>query len=556
MLNSLSIRDIVLIDRLDLTFHPGLGVLTGETGAGKSILLDALGLALGGRSDAGLIRRHADRATVTAAFDVPEDHPTRARLAEHGIDASEGLVLRRVVTPDGRTRAFVNDQPTSVALLRELGEELVEIQGHFEAQGLLNPQRHRAVLDAFGGLDDLVRRTRDAHRDWRAAIESLEALEAEQAHAQADEEFLRHALDELARLDPQDGEESALAERRTTLLNAEKIVEALNGAHDELTGGRGAEDTVRSAQRMLDKVEDSAGALVKPVMEGLDRAAAELEEAARQLRSLASEVEASPAELRELEDRLFALRDLARKHRIEPDALPAFKVEIESRLAAIDDRGGELARRRQAVDDTRAAYVALAEELSGNRKAAAAKLDEAVMAELAPLKLEKATFATRVDPLPEDQWGAEGMDRVAFEVATNPGTTPGPITKIASAGELSRFMLALKVVLASVSTVPTLVFDEVDSGIGGATAAAVGERLARLGRDLQVLVVTHSPQVAARGAHHWRVQKGDDGDGAITHVEELPEGDRREEIARMISGRHVTDEARAAADSLIAGHPA
>jgi len=296
------------------------------------------------------------------------------------------------------------------------------------------------------------------------------------------------------------------------------------------------------------------------VMEGLDRAAAELEEAARQLRSLASEVDASPAELRELEDRLFALRDLARKHRVEPDALPAFRTEIENRLAAIDDRGGELERQRKAVDDAFAAYAALAEELSARRKTAAAKLDEAVMAELAPLKLEKATFATRVEPLAQDQWGPDGMDRVAFEVATNPGAAPGPIARIASAGELSRFMLALKVVLASVSTVPTLVFDEVDSGIGGATAAAVGERLARLGRDVQVLVVTHSPQVAARGAHHWRVQKGGagadrDDKGAITRVEELPDPDRREEIARMISGHHVTDEARAAADSLIAGRP-
>jgi DNA repair protein RecN (Recombination protein N) len=554
MLAGLSIRDVVTIDRLDLSFRPGLNVLTGETGAGKSILLDALGLALGARSESGLLRPGATQATVGAVFELTPDHPARALLRDHGLDAEGDLVLRRVLSADGRTRAFINDQPTSIGLLRQTGETLIEIQGQFEQHGLLDPATHRGVLDAYGGMADAAAATRAAHAAWRTAERALADADGAARTARADEDFLRHALAELDALKPRAGEEKELADLRAALLNKEKIVEALAAADAELTRGRPVEDALRAAEARLERVAAQSADLLDPVIAALDRAAVETAEAVRALRAVETAFDSDSDRLKDLEERLFALRDLARKHRVAVDALPALRDDIAGQLGALDDRGGALQRLERAAAEAKAAYRTAAGDLSKRRRAAAKKLDDAVARELPPLKLEKAQFVTRIEALDEADWSADGMDRIAFEIATVPGAAPGPLRKVASGGELSRLMLALKVILSRAEPIPTLIFDEVDSGVGGATAAAVGERLASLAA--QVLVVTHSPQVAARGTHHWRVQKAETRGKLSTRVELLEPGARREEIARMLSGREVTDEARAAADKLIAGSAA
>jgi DNA repair protein RecN (Recombination protein N) len=554
MLRSLSIRDVVLIDRLDLEFRPGLCVLTGETGAGKSILLDALGLALGARADSGLVRGGAARAVVSADFELPAAHPARRLVAEHGLEADGGLLLRRVQGADGRSRAFVNDQPTSVALLRQVGAGLVEVQGQVEQRGLVEPATHRVLLDAYGGLDRAAGAARDAWAAWRQAMARRVASQAEAERARREEGFLRHAVAELDALRPEPGEESRLAETRALLMDAERLIEALTAADAELAGERGADAALAAAERRLERVAAKTAGRLEPVLAALRRAAAEVAEAVATLQALSHDVDVESGRLQEIEDRLFGLRDLARKHRVEVDDLAELREDLARRLAAIDDRDGLIARLAAEAEAARNAYVAAADALHDGRRAAAARLDAAVAAELPPLRLDKAAFRTVVRRLDEDAWGPEGCDRVAFEVATIPGTPPGPLARIASAGELSRFMLALKVVLARADPVPTLVFDEVDSGIGGATADAVGERLARLAEEVQVLVVTHSAQVAARGNAHWRVSKVPDRNGGtVTRVEALPAAARREEIARMISGAQVTDEARAQAERLIRG---
>jgi DNA repair protein RecN (Recombination protein N) len=550
MLAGLSIRDVVTIDRLDLSFRPGLNVLTGETGAGKSILLDALGLALGARSESTLLRPGATQATVSAVFELTPDHPARALLRDHGLDAEGDLVLRRVLSADGRTRAFINDQPTSIGLLRQTGETLIEIQGQFEQHGLLDPATHRGVLDAYGGLADAAAATRAAHAAWRTAARALAEAEGAARTARADEDFLRHALAELDALKPRPGEEKELADLRAALLNKEKIVEALAAADAELTRGRPVEDALRAAEARLERVAAQSADLLDPVIAALDRAAVETAEAVRALRSVEAAFDSDSGRLEDLEERLFALRDLARKHRVAVDALPALRDDIAGQLGAIDDQGGTLQRLGRAAAEAKAAYRTAATDLSKRRRAAAKKLDAAVARELPPLKLDKARFVTHIDALDEADWSADGMDRIAFEIATVPGAAPGPLRKVASGGELSRLMLALKVILSRAEPIPTLIFDEVDSGVGGATAAAVGERLASLAA--QVLVVTHSPQVAARGVHHWRVQKSEARGKLSTRVDLLEPAARREEIARMLSGREITDEARAAADRLIA----
>ncbi len=552
MLAALSIRDIVLIDRLDLSFAGGLCVLTGETGAGKSILLDALGLALGARADAGLVRRDADRASVTASFDLPQDHPVFALLREQDLPC-EGPVLRRVVTADGRSRAFVNDEPVSVGFLRQLGDVLVEVQGQFDQRGLMDPANHRAMLDSFGRLGSQVEAVAVAWRSWREALVGLQEMEAAVEQARRDEDFLRHAVAELDELAPQPGEEEHLAESRATLMNRERIAEALQAASTELGAGRGVDAALRGAQRALERVADRSGGLFDAALAALERAAIELAEALGELESAAARIETGGARLEEIEGRLFALRAAARKHGTNVESLPALAASLRERLAALDDQSDVLTRLARAEADARAAYMGAAAALSRARAAAAKALDAAVAAELPPLRLDKARFRTRLEPAPESAWGPAGVDRAAFEVSTNPGAPFGALARIASGGELSRFMLALKVVLAATGSARTLVFDEVDAGIGGAVAAAVGERLARLAESVQVLVVTHSPQVAARGGQHWHVVKRGDNRGVVvTRVEELSPSQRREEIARMISGARITDEARAAADSLMA----
>lgn len=561
MLVSLAIRDVVLIERLDLSFPNGLCVLTGETGAGKSILLDALGLALGARGDAALVRREdgepARQASVSAEFAVDADHPALAFLRHHALDMpepDEALILRRILAADGRSRAFVNDQPVSVATLRELGESLVEIEGQFASRGLLDPASHRETLDAFGGLLSLRRDTADSHRDHAAATAALVEAEEAFARSRAEEEFLSHACEELQALEPSPGDENELAGRRAFLMNGEKLVGAVAEALAALAEGEteGVETRLGMAERQVGRHAEQAGGGLDPALAALKRAGAEAAEAIGLLRDVASELDSEPGELERVEDRLFTLRAVARKHGVEVDALADLRDDFTGRLAALENSSATIDRLADEAATARTRYLAAAEALSAARIKAATRLDKAVAVELPPLRLEKARFFTSVERAPESAWGPTGIDHVAFLVATNPGQEPGPLARIASGGELARFMLALKVALSQANAIPTLVFDEVDSGIGGATAAAVGERLAQLAESVQVLVVTHSPQVAARGAAHLRVAKGD-GNSPVTTVLELSDDDRREEVARMLAGARVTDEARAAADSLIAG---
>ncbi len=554
MLTGLTIRDIVLIDRLRLSFSGGLAVLTGETGAGKSILLDSLGLALGRRFEAKLVRPGADKASITAEFDLPEDHAVHAILDENDLPREDHLILRRTVSADGRSKAFVNDQPVGIALLKQIGERLVEVQGQFDQHGLLDAATHIDLLDAFGGLDAERGQVERLFGGWQAARREYDKAAAKAEAARKEEDYLRFAAEELDKLAPQPGEEEDLAERRTLLQNAERLTESITAAVDFLSGNGGVDDGLRQAQRALDRVADKMGERLNEVVAGLDRAAVEIEEAIGQLNRIGSDLNADSGELEDIEERLFALRDIARKHGTGVDDLPRLREDIAERLTFIDAGEERLAALTAQAEAARKEYERAAETLSAKRRSAAERLDAAVNAELPPLKLERARFATEIHPLEPSKWGPNGRDRVGFAVTTNPGMPGGPLDKIASGGELSRFLLAIKVALAEVGTVPTLVFDEVDAGVGGATAAAVGERLGRLAERLQVLVVTHSPQVAARGVSHWRVAKSTGNDGrAATSVSSLDPHNRREELARMLSGAEITDEARAAADRLIQG---
>jgi DNA repair protein RecN (Recombination protein N) len=553
MLVGLTVQNIVLIDRLELGLAAGLTALTGETGAGKSILLDALGLALGARAEGGLVRAGAGQAAATATFTLPEQHVAHEILEEQGIERDDLLILRRQVGADGKSRAFVNDQPVSVALLRRIGETLIEIEGQFEVHGLLDPATHRAHLDAFGGLEASAEQTRDAYRAWRWAQEALDGANAELERARADEEYLRHAAGELELADPKPDEEIALAAERQQLMHREQLLEAIEAAHGELAGERGADRALASAGRRLQRIADKAGAALDPVTAALDRAAAELAEGIAGLQRMAADLDADPSRLEKLDDRLNLLRELARKHRVAVTALPDLLADLKRRLALIEGQSADIGTLKKAAEASLAGYRAAATVLSAARAKAGKAMDAAVNKELPPLKLEKARFATRIETVGEADWSEGGWDRVQFQVATNPGATPGPINRIASGGELARFMLALKVTLAANQPVPTLVFDEVDAGIGGATAAAVGERLKRLSKKVQVLVITHSPQVAALAQHHLRVEKLSRKGKTATAAVPLDDAARREEIARMLSGAVVTDEARAAADKLLVG---
>jgi DNA repair protein RecN (Recombination protein N) len=553
MLLGLTIRDVVLIDRLSLAFRPGLCVLTGETGAGKSILLDALGLALGRRADATLVRPGAEQAVVTAEFTVTPNHPAAAILAEAGIgtDLSGAIIVRRTLGADGRSRAFVNDEPTSISLLRALGDSLVEIQGQGEQHGLFDPATHRALLDALSDADTAG--LAGAWREWRGAHKAAEAAAQALAAARAEEDLLRHEHAELDALGPEEDEEDRLVARRSLLQNAERLGETVAEAIAEIDGEGGALAGLARALRRLSRAAERAQGMLDGAVAAAERAAAETEEALTALHGVARALELDPHALEQVEERLFALRAAARKHNIGVGDLPLLRKRIAERLALIDAGAETASAAGKQAAVRREAYLAAAGKVSKARERGARRLDAAVAAELKPLRLDKARFRTVLTPLAEAEWSEHGAERVNFEVATNPGAPFGPLARIASGGELSRFLLALKLVLAGVSSVPTLIFDEVDSGIGGAVAAAVGERLQRLGASLQVLVVTHSPQVAARGAHHWRVAKLDAQRSAVTRVEELDPDRRQEEIARMLSGSTITAEARAAAASLIAG---
>jgi DNA repair protein RecN (Recombination protein N) len=551
MLIGLSIRDILLIDRLDLAFQPGLTVLTGETGAGKSILLDSVGLALGARSESGLVRPGANGLSVTAEFQLEADHPVFDLLRENDISPALSLLLRRVISVDGRSRAFIDDQPVSVGLLRRVGDALVEIHGQFANIGLLDSATHRTVLDQFAGLS--LTALRLAWRDWRAATSSLLAAQESSRRAEGQQEYLRAAVDDLLTLAPQPDEENALLGRRTLLMHGEKLLEGMNAALDSLNRHGGVSSMLRTAERALQRVADKAEGRLDAVIAALDRSAIEAEEAQALLDKASSSVELDSGALESVEERLFALRSAARKHAVATAELPALLTRLQQELSELEGGGEGLQRLQAAERAAGEAYREQAEKLSAARRAAATQLDQQVAAELPPLRLDRARFHTRLELLPETGWGEHGVDQVAFEVTTNPGMPPGPLAKVASGGELSRFMLALKLVLAGSSSVPTIIFDEVDSGIGGAVAAAVGDRLGRLAQRLQLLVVTHSPQVAAVGGHHWQVAKQDNGAGGwVTRIHPLVPSQRREEVARMLSGAEVTAEARAAADRLLA----
>lgn len=553
MLTALSIRNLVLIEALDLSFEAGLTALTGETGAGKSILLVSLGLALGGRSDARFVRRGAGRASVSASFEIGARHPAGALLAEQGLDGHDGeLILRRVLGADGRSRAFINDQPVSVSLLRSIGARLTEIHGQFDQTGLLDTATHRQLIDTFGGHRPNLTAVADAWARLTATRDALDRAERDAEEAQRDEDYLRHVHGELSELAPAADEEETLAAERARLANSGKLIEAAQEAIAAIGPDSRTDEALGAAARALEKAAALAPGLLRPAVAALDRATIELSEVYSAAVDLAAQAEAEPARLETIDDRLAALRDAARKHRCEVAQLPLLLDRIAQRLSSIDDSSGALAEVRRQADEAALAYRSAARTLSNARRGAADELDAAIARELPPLKLDRARFVTRVSPLEDRQASANGLDRIAFEVATTPGAEPGPIGRIASGGELARIMLALKVVLAQGDGPGTVIFDEVDSGVGGATAAAVGERLARLGAQAQVLVVTHSPQVAARARQHWRVTRTDRDDSAVASVSPLGANERQEEIARMLSGAAITDEARAAATALMA----
>ncbi len=557
MLSALSIRDIVLIDRLDLEFKDGLSVMTGETGAGKSILLDAFALALGARGDAALVRKGADQGQVTAVFEPETGHPVYALLSDSDVDENASLILRRAQSSDGRTRAYINDEPVSVQLLKRVGAALVEIHGQHDDRALTDASTHRQLLDAFAGLMPEADALAKLYEDWADARQALLDKEAQIVSVRENADFLTHALDELKVLNPQADEEEALAQRRQLMMHAEKISGDLEEARDALTGDGTAHARLGAALRKLERQEAETAKVLGPVAEALERVLSETNDARERVEQAIADTLFEPKALEDAEERLFALRALARKHQIAVSDLPELIVRMEGELAALDAGEQELGKLKQAETAAGEAYVRAAEKLSGKRQDAAARLDDTVTSELPPLKLEKARFMTHVETCVPEEGGPSGIDRVAFWVQTNPGTEPGAIMKVASGGELSRFILALKVVLAARGSAPTLIFDEIDTGVGGATASAIGERLAKLAKGLQVVAVTHAPQVAAHASGHLRISKeaisGGSEDAVATRVISLDEPSRREEIARMLAGQTVTDEARAAADRLIGG---
>jgi DNA repair protein RecN (Recombination protein N) len=552
MLARLSIRDIVLIERLDIDFAAGLSVLTGETGAGKSILLDAFALALGARGDAALVRQGAEQGQVTAVFEVSPGHPARKVLASNDIAVEDALLLRRVQFADGRTRAFVNDQPVSLQVLKTLGATLVEIHGQHDDRALVDIAVHRTLLDAYQGLDREAVTVAGAFAAWREAAAAVTAHRARVEEYSRQADFLRHTVDELTRLAPQSGEEARLADRRAAMIQAEKVASDLRDAHQTLCGTASPLPTLSAAVRRLERRVPQAPSLLEPTVKALDAALLALEEARAQLDATMRAASIDSGELERIEERLFALRAASRKHNVTVDGLAALAARYAADLSALDAGTEQLTALEHSARVAEEAYVRVAQALSRARVQAAVALEQAVKAELKPLRLERARFTVdiRSDPT---MAGPEGFDRVEFWVETNPGSRPGPLMKVASGGELARFLLALKVVLADRGSAPTLIFDEIDTGAGGAVADAIGQRLARLASRVQVVAVTHAPQVAARADRHYLITKAvlDRGKRVATRVSEVEADHRREEIARMLAGAEITEEARAAAERLI-----
>jgi DNA repair protein RecN (Recombination protein N) len=549
MLASLAVHDIVLIEKASLAFAPGLNVLTGETGAGKSILLDALGLAAGSRGQGrAVVRPGADHGSATAVFDIEAASPVRALLVGAGIEDDNETILRRTVTADGRTRAFVNDAPIGIALAREIGAALVEVHGLADERGLFDSSTHRVLLDRFGGHIAFADEVAALQAAFAKAREDLEKIRRARDAAASEVEYLTHAARELAELAPEMGEEQRLASERAFLMNAGRLAEELCAATDLVAGEGGVETALAQTLRRLSRLADEGRRVAQPAEAALEAAFVHVQEARRELESLLARLDAEPGKLEQVEERLFALRDAARKYGVTADVLVARRREFETKLAGLDEEGAGLARAEEELGRARAAFTAATKKLSAARVKAAARLEAAVAAEFAPLKLGQAKFRVALAALAENDWTAAGAERVGFEIATVAGAAYGPLARIASGGELARFALALKVALAEASPPAVLVFDEVDRGVGGAVANAVGERLQRLAQTTQVLLVTHSPQVAARAARHFRIVRNRD----ATKVTELDGDGRVEEIARMLAGATVTDEARAAARRLIA----
>lgn len=552
MLLTLSIRNVVLIDKLDLDFKPGLSVLTGETGAGKSILLDSLGLLLGNRAETSLIRQGEEKLTVTGTFTQPESPELRKVLEEYDLEAEDEIIIKRSLTIDGKSKIFFNDQPVSAKALKEIGHFLVEIHGQFDNQGLLNPSNHIDILDAYGDYKELLLATAQAYRQYQqiktARIEAQKTIE----QAKIDEENLRHWCSELREMNIQNNEEEKISQRRQELMNAEKIIESIKNAYGVLTEGADVQTALRQAQSSVDRLNSLVNNRYKSLAEMLEQAAINVSESVTELEDISSHIFTNQNELESIEERLFALRGLVRKHQVAAIAdLPDVLADFEKRLSAIEYGEDNLNKLRHLEEESKLTYMKQANDLRAKRKDAAIKLDKNVMSELKTLKMEKAKFVTEIGECEESNWSAKGADTVTFTVSTNPNSPQGPLNKIASGGELARFMLALKVNLAQSSQIGTMIFDEVDAGVGGAAAQAVGERLAKLAQIVQVLVVTHAPQVAAKGNNHLKVEKHTVNNITTTTVKELNDKERREEVARMLAGEVITDEARAAAKVLI-----
>ena len=556
MLVQLSIRNVVLIESCDIVLKRGLCVLSGETGAGKSILLDALGLVLGARADSGLVRRGEESGSVSAEFDISANAGAKAVLKELELEDDDTLVIRRILSADGKTRCLANDQPITVAGLKKLGETLVEVHGQHDQRSLQDATIHRAMLDDFAKLNSQRTEVANAYAIWRAKSDVLEKLKADIERAAREQEYLQHMFGELKELSPQVGEEESLASQRTTMMQSEKLYEVLNEAIGELNGGKGVITSIRGAQRTISRSAFASNPSFAPIIEGLERAAIEAEEAIYALEKTGQEATFNPEKLEQIEERLFALKAAGRKYNKPVDELAALYEEVGSKLTLIDLQEQQLAALQKDIKKARDAFSEVAEKISQARKKAAVKLEKAIEQELLPLKMAGTRFRVRMDTLPENEWSAWGIDGIQFECATN--VTKGEkevayatLNKIASGGELSRFMLALKVALSSVRSTPTIIFDEIDTGTGGAVAAAIGERLHILGKTAQVLVVTHLPQVAARGSQHLLVAKSEKSKKVMTSVQDLTPAERQEELARMLAGSTITPEARKAAQKLL-----
>ena len=552
MLESLSIRNVVLIDKLDLEFADGLIILSGETGAGKSILLDSLGLVLGQRADVSLIRQGEEKLSVTAIFSLPaKGSKLYSLMSDNDIDIEESIVIKRSLTTDGKSKIFVNDQPVSLKLLKEIGSELVEVHGQFDNHGLLNQANHLSILDSYGKYDSLLDDVKRAFSCYKQAVKERIDTENRLINCKAEEDNLRHWIDELQKLNPYIGEEEELNQRRTEIVNSEKLFESLNYAYGSITQGADIISAIRHAQSAIDRANSIVDGKYQDIVDSLEQTLINAEETIRQIEDVSSSLNYNQNEAENIEQRLYALRGAARKHQVSIDELPQKLEDMKQQIATIELGEDCLFDMIKKEEKLKLAYMEKAKELSAHRKNTAAELDKKIMNELAPLKMEKAKFVTQIDELEDNNWNASGIDDIKFTVSTNPNSPQGPLNKIASGGELARFMLALKVNLVNSDNNMTMIFDEVDSGVGGATAKAVGERLACLSKNVQILLVTHSPQVAACGKNHFKVEKKTQNNITTTNVYQLSQTEKEEEIARMLAGEQITDEARAAAKVLM-----